>query len=184
MNRIVAALAATFLAVPTTWAAIEHVVVDTPKGKVERWWPKVQAPKGWHHDRGNSVNYQMNAFAPVGESFASAEAVMYARAIRTSSDTSLRNLGEFMTRERANFLKRSPNYEIRDDKPIPTRGGIDLKTRVFVPKDGQGNWERVAYGEENDYYVIFVASARSKKALDAIEKPFRQMVWQWRRETP
>ena len=184
MLRLAAALAAILALVPDARAAIEHVVIATPKGKVERWWPKVQAPKGWHHDRGNSVNYHMNAFAPVGESFASAEAVMYARAIRTSSDSSLRNLGEFMTRERANFLARSPNYEIRDDRPIRTRGGIDLKTRLFVPKDGQGNWERVAYGEENDYFVIFVASARSKKALEAIGKPFQQMVWQWRRETP
>ena len=184
MKRIAAALGAALLAASSAHAVIEHVVIDTPKGKVERWWPKVQAPKGWHHDRGNSLNYHMNAFAPVGESFASAEAVMYGRAIRTSSDSNLRNLGEFMARERASFLKRSPNYEIRDDKPIVTRSGLSLKTRLFIPKDGQGNWERVAYGEENDYYVIFVASARSKKALDGMAEPFLQMVRQYRRETP
>lgn len=184
MIRIAAALGAAFLAAIPARAAIEYVVVDTPKGKVERWWPKVQAPQGWHHDRGNSINYHMNAFAPVGESFASAEAVMYGRAIRTSTDASLRNLEEFMTRERASFLRRSPNYEIRDGKPIVTRGGLSLRTRLFIPKDGQGNWERVAYGEENDFYVLFVASARSKKALDAIAKPFQQMVWQYRREAP
>ena len=184
MIRIAAALGAALLAAATARAAIESVVVDTPQGKVERWWPKVQAPKGWHQDRGNSINYHMNAFAPEGESFASAEAVIYARAIRTSTDSNLRNLDEFMTRERATFLARSPNYDIRDGKPIVTRGGLSLKTRVFTPKDGQGNWERVAYAEENDFYVIFVASARSKKALDAIARPFEHVVRQYRRETP
>jgi hypothetical protein len=184
MNRTAAALGAALLAASSAWAGIASIVVDTPEGKVERWWPDVQPPKGWHHDRGNSINYHMNAMAPVGESFASAEGVIYARAIRTSTDANLRNLSEFMVRERANYLRRSPNYEIRDGKPLVTREGMSLPTRLFVPKDGQGNWERVAYGEEHDFYLVFVASARSKKALDAISKPYERMVWEYRREKP
>lgn len=183
-KRITAALAAALLAALPAAAGIEHVSIDTPEGKVERWWPKVDPPKGWHHDRGNSVNYHLNAMAPAGESFASAEAVIYARAIRTSTDANLRNLGEFMARERASFLKRSPDYEIRDGKPIVTREGMSLKTRLFIPRKGQGNWERVAYGEEHDFYLLFVASARSRKALEAVTRPYQQMIWQYRREKP
>ena len=184
MIRIAAALAAAFLAAIPARAGIEYVVVETQGGKVERWWPRLAPPKGWHHDRGSSVNYHLNGMAPVGESFASAEAVMYGRAIRTSTDANIRNLAEFMARERANYLKRAPNYEVREDKPIVTREGLRLKTRLFVPKDGQGNWERVAYGEEHDFYLLFVASARSRTALDAIALPFRQMVAQYQREKP
>jgi hypothetical protein len=182
MPRLAAAFStALLLAAGPAAAEIERVTIDTKEGKVERWWPKVAIPKGWHHDRGNSLNYNLNALAPSGESFGSAEAVLYARAIRQSSDANLRNLEEFMARERSSFLKRTPNYTITDGKPLVLRDGLKLPTRLFDPKGGNGNWERVAYGEEDDHYIVFVASARSKKALDAIAQPFEQMVRQYRR---
>lgn len=46
-----------------------------------RWWPRVSPPAGWSQDREQSANYNFCAFAPEGQSFANAVAVMYANAI-------------------------------------------------------------------------------------------------------
>lgn len=181
MIRIAAALVVALLAAALpARSEIETVAIETPKGKAERWWPKVTPPKGWHHDRGHSLNHNLNAMAPAGEGFASAEAIIYARAIRKSTDASLVSLADFVARERKAFLARMPGYDIRDDKPLLTRDGVRLRTASFTPKT-DGNWERVAYGEEDDYYLIFVVSARSKKALQEATQAWQAMAWSYRR---
>ena len=181
MIRFAAALAAALAAAAlSAGAAIETVPIETAKGRAERWWPKVAPPKGWHHDRPHSLNYNLNAMAPAGESFASAEAIMYARAVKRVSDASVASIEDFIARERKSFLARTPDYTIKEDKPRLTKEGLRLRTFNFTPKS-DGNWERVAYGEEDDHYVLFVVSARSKKAFERAVKPWQSMVWQYRR---
>ena len=181
MNRIAAALAVAILHADAPAAAeIETVAVETKTGKLERWWPKVAPPKGWHHDRPNSLNYNLNAMAPEGDSFSNAEVVLYARAVKKASDTSLHSLADFIARERNSFLKRTPGYTVREEKALVTKEGAGMPVRSFVPKT-DGNWERVAYLEDNDHWLVFVASARSKKALDGVLRNFQAMAWQYRR---
>lgn len=181
MNPIAAALAAAVLLVAAPVAAeIEIVTLETKTGQIERWWPKVSPPKGWHHDRPNSLNYNFNAMAPEGSSFSNAEVVLYARAVKKVSDANVRTLEEFMARERASFLKRAADYAIRDEKPLVSREGASMPVRSFVPKT-DGNWERVAYLEDNDHWLIFVASARSRKGLEGVLGSFQAMAWQYRR---
>jgi hypothetical protein len=181
MIRFTAALAvALAAAVFPAAAAIETVPIETRSGTAQRWWPKVTPPKGWHHDRPHSLNYNLNAMAPEGDSFASAEAIMYARAVKRVSDASIATVEDFIARERKSFLARTPDYTIKEDKPLITKEGLRLRTFNFTPKT-DGNWERVAYGEEDDHYILFVVSARSRKAFDGALKPWQGMVWQYRR---
>lgn len=181
MNRLAAALATAVLTAATpALAEIETVAIETKQGRAERWWPKVTPPKGWHHDRPQSLNYNLNAMAPVGEGFSSAEVVLYARAVKKASDASVSTLTDFVARERKTFLARTPQYHIRPEKPLVTKDGASMPVLSFVPKS-DGNWERVAYGEDHDHWLLFVASARSKKALEGVLKPYQAMVWQYRR---
>ena len=180
MKRFSAALAAALLTAVPALAEIETVSIETKQGRAERWWPKVTPPKGWHHDRPQSLNYNLNAMAPAGEAFSGAEVVLYARAVKKASDSSVGTLTDFIARERKSFLARTPQYEIRQEKPLVTKDGASMPVLSFVPKS-DGNWERVAYGEDHDYWLLFVASARSKKALEGVLKPYQTMVWQYRR---
>jgi hypothetical protein len=107
MTRIAAALAAALLAAALPAPAeIEVIGLETKGGTVQRWWPKLTPPKGWHHDRNHSLNYNLNAIAPVGESFASAEAILYGRAVRKASDAGLHSVADFMASARASSSAR------------------------------------------------------------------------------
>src|SRR5579884_895732 len=60
---------------------IMKIVLPACRGQVcFIWWPKIDAPAGYHHDEPASRRFRFNAFAPDGSSFADAETVMYARA--------------------------------------------------------------------------------------------------------
>ncbi len=181
MNRSSILLLAAALALATApRAEVVVIPIEAPQGaRAERWWPNVTTPKGWRHDRDHSVNYNLNAMAPEGESFASAETVIYARAVRKATDASVDTVPKLMARERKTILERTPNYEVKGGKPLLSRDGQRMQVVSFTPK-GDGNWERVAYGEEGDYWLLFVLSARSKKAFDAAVKPFEGMVWHYR----
>lgn len=181
MNRSRILLLAAALTLATgPRAEIVVIPVEAPQGgRAERWWPNVTPPKGWRHDRDHSLNYNLNALSPEGESFASAETVIYARAVRKATDATVNTVPKLMARERQTILKRTPNYEVKAGKALLSRDGQRLQVVNFTPR-GDGNWERVAYGEEADYWLLFVLSARSKKSFDAAAKPFEGMVWKYR----
>jgi hypothetical protein len=69
---------------------------------------------------------------------------------------------------------------VSEGKPVLTRDGMRMPTVTFTPKV-DGNWEHVAYGEDHDHYLVFVLSARSKKAFEGAMKPWQSMVWSFRR---
>ena len=179
MNRLAAVLAA-FLACASAHATVDSFFIETPQGRAERWWPRVAPPKGWHHDYDQSLNYNFNAMAPDGEGFASAEVVMYAKAIRKAREPDVSTLDELVAKERARFVKHSPHHEIRPGKPLTTRDGLKLRTVAFRPRT-DGNWERVAYAEIDEHWLLFVLSARSRAQFDKHQRTFERMVWQYRR---
>ena len=42
---------------------------------------------------------------------------------------------------------------------------------MFTPRS-KGQWERVSYGEEDDFFLSFVVSAKSKEGLDRVMKDY------------
>jgi hypothetical protein len=114
--------------------------------------------EGWHQDKEYSVHYGVNAQAPVGSTFRDAETVIYARAIfkpRVAGETLLRLVekdlqtarGSGQIEERAGVLK--------------TAEGMPIALYNFVPQ-AVGNWERAGYGENEEYFFIFVVSSRTQ----------------------
>jgi len=65
---------------------------------------------------------------------------------------------------------------ISDTPPIRTADGKPLRSLTFFPPDGKGNWERVAYGEEGEYFLIFTLSARSLESYRASLPAFETLL--------
>jgi hypothetical protein len=141
------------------------------------WWPDLAHIKGWHHEDGASMEYGVNAEAPDGYTFSNAVAVIYAEAIYKPREPETKSLAMFIKNDKASFLAKDPAIEITEVDPLKTADGRSLATYTYFPAK-EGNWEEVSYGEEGDYYLVFVISSRTRpgfeKALPVYEGFIRE----------
>ncbi len=160
-------------------AEIEKIATPNQKGLGFIWWPKLPVIDGWQQDKEASWHFGANALAPIGATFSNAESVMYAKALYKARIADSKTLEEFIARDKADVLKQSPNTII---DPVATLTTADRRTATtveFVPK-AAGNWERVAYLEEGDFYLVFTISSRTKKGYEANLPAFERLVSQYR----
>lgn len=140
------------------------------------WWPKLVPIDGWHHEPGPSQKYGANALAPDGSTFIDAETVMYAKATYKPRVPEIKSLEALIENDKKDFAANVPRVVIADAKSLITGDGKKLNSVTFFP-GAQGNWERVSYGEEGEFYLLFTISSRTKdgyeKALPAYEAMIR-----------
>ena len=177
-KSVFAALVCGFLVALISSAHAEMEKNAVPEGKGVRllWWPKLSPPPGWQQDRHNSFVYGVNALSPTGQEFEDAEAVIYAKALYKPRVPQYHTLAELIEGDRRDFEQKLPGVRVEESDAAVTADGQRLRSFVFVPRD-EGSWERVAYGEEGDYYLVFTLSARTRpayeSALDAFGKTLR-----------
>jgi hypothetical protein len=147
------------------------------------WWPELPHMKGWHTD--SDVNYSMgengiNVLIPDGYSFANAGVIIYAEAVYKpryeSSNPKTKTLEGFIADDEQEFRTNNPgDLTIADTTPLKTGDGYALRSvTYFRPK--AKNWERVSFGEEGDYYLIFTLNAHSLKEYDAAQKTYESLL--------
>jgi len=172
MFRLLAFATALVAASATASAEIEKVAVPKSQGIALYWWPKLPDVAGWHFDRDASYNYGFAAWAPDNSTFADAETVIYARAVYKPREPEMKSLDMMIERDKQHFLAKFPDMRIEPAPSLPTVDGRKFQSLSFAPS-GNGNWERAAYGEEGDFYLVFILSARSqsgyKTAMPAFE---------------
>jgi hypothetical protein len=139
------------------------------------WWPKLPQAAGWHQDLDHSYMYSANALAPEGFTFANAETVIYAKALYKPRSPETKSLGQLVKDDKERFLKDVPGVKIAKAKAIKTADGKDLASFTFFPA-GEGNWERVSYGEEGEFYLIFTVSSRTKNGLESALPAYEAML--------
>ena len=161
-------------------AETERIATPCEKGVCFHWWPKLVAPTGWMHDRDQSLHYNVNALAPAGKSFVNSETVMYANAILRSRVPESKTLQDFIKADHANFLRESPGLSIVPAEDLKTAEGTTARSWNLAPK-AEGNWERVAYFEEGEYYMVFVISSRSEAGLREQMASFERLVAGYKR---
>ena len=158
-------IALAFLPLAPGHAEIEKIATVCDKGICPHWWPKLTPPAGWTHDREHSYLYNINALAPDGKSFANSETVMYANAIYKPRVPDSATLAAFIEGDHEAFKEKSPGLEIKVDKDLSTKDGTSVKTWRMEPRT-DGQWERAAYFEEDEYYMVFIISSRTADGLD------------------
>ncbi|MGO9137245.1 MAG: hypothetical protein ACLP9S_04590 [Syntrophales bacterium] len=143
------------------------------------WWPKLTSVKGWHHERGPSNVNAINVQVPDGFSFSDAETVIYAKAIYKPRSPETTSLEMLIKDDKEIFLSRDSSIIVSEVEPLKTADGKLLRSFTFFPKS-RGNWERVSYGEEGDFYLIFTMSSRTNEGYAKALETYRQYINQYR----
>lgn len=156
-------------------ADIEKIAIPGEKGMSFYWWPKLPSVAGWHQDQDSSFRYSVNALAPDSGTFSNAETVMYAKASFKPRIPEIKSLEMLIASDKEDFLKNVPGVEIQEAKSLTTADGKQFKSFTYFPK-GSGNWERVTYGEEGEFFLIFTISARSRAGYDANAQVYEKLI--------
>lgn len=159
----------------TARAEIEQTVTRCDTGTCVYWWPKLPQIRGWHQDKSQSLNSGISAWAPNGRSFVNADAVIYAIATYKPTVPESKSLVNFISADTSRFIISDPSITITEGKALVTADGQKLRSFTFLP-ESKGSWEVVSYGEEGNYYLTFVLSARSKEGLQQAETAYRQLI--------
>jgi hypothetical protein len=160
-------------------AEMEKTALSCETGMCLYWWPKLPPIKGWHQDREQSYNYRANALAPDGFTFADAETVMYATAFFKPRIPETRSLEMLIANDKKQFLVETPGITITETKVIMTADGKRLRSFTFFPTK-QGNWERVSYGEEGEFDLVFTISSRTEMGYDRAIATYESLLGSYR----
>ena len=165
MKRIVLTLLLACLSFSAVAEIYKVAVPDERCGTVcFYWWPVLPHVDGWQQDMPNSYYYSANAQAPIGESFSNAESVIYAKALFKPRIPETKSLSQLIVITLLDALK--------------TAGGKVLESYQFFPRD-KGNYERVSYGEEGEFYLVFTLSSRSKEGYESSMPAYLQFIGQY-----
>src|ERR1700722_1628777 len=147
------------------------------------WWPKVEAPNGWHFDEQASYQNAFKAMAPDGFDFSNAETVLYAKADFKPRFPEAKTIDALIERDIADFRASDVGAIVTKEKAVSTADGNRFKVVSFVPKV-KGNWEQVAYGDEGEDYILFVVSSRTHSGLSSAMPAFRALVSHYLASSP
>ncbi|MDE2421281.1 MAG: hypothetical protein KGO49_08910 [Gammaproteobacteria bacterium] len=172
-----------FLVSCTVSAEILKFASPTESGIQFVWWPKVTPPKHWHVDEGSSHYFSFNAIAPDGSTFSNAEAVLYAKANFKPRSPEIKNLRSFIQEDIASIRQQKTSVQVVQEKTIFSGSHKPFQVIAYNPiSENDNNWERVAYGEDDEYYITFVISSRSKSALNNALPAFASMISSYKSE--
>ena len=152
-------------------ADVERIAVQTESGLRLMWWPKINPPTGWHFDEGSSQHYAFKAFAPNDSTFSDAETVIYAKANFKPRTPDIKNVEALIEQD----ISGISHVVAERAKPLLSRNGQTFEVVSFSPKT-DGNWERVAYGEETEYYIRFTVSSHTREGLSRALPTFQALV--------
>lgn len=169
-----ALLAALATALPAV-AEVEKSALSTGDGIQMYWWPKLPALEGWSPDPVASMQYGNNVLAPAGHSFADADAVIFANARYKPRLKDIASLAELIAGDRHDFAERVGGVKVRDAARLQSAYGYALQCLALEPVF-PGNWERVCYLEEGEYYLTFTLRARSHEAYVAAARAFETLI--------
>ncbi|QSX30586.1 hypothetical protein JYB88_02685 [Shewanella cyperi] len=156
-------------------ADIEKIAIPTKNGMSSYWWPKLPSVAGWHQDQDSSFRYSVNALTLDNVMFSNAETVMYAKASFKPRIPEIKSLEMLIENDKEDFLKNFPGVEIQETQSLTTADGKQFKSFTYFSK-GAGNWERVTYGEEGEFFLIFTISSRSKAGYDANVRAYEKLI--------
>jgi len=175
LPRLLVLVAAFVGSLPASAEMQKIATVCNQKGICLHWWPVLPEIEGWSHDRGASLQLGVNAQVPVGGTFVDAEAIIYAKGSYKPRIPNTKSVADFIENDKKDFLSSTPDLEIAEVKPLITKDGQSLRSFMFTP-GSKGQWERVSYGEEDDFFLSFVVSAKSKDGLDRVMKDYIRFI--------
>ena len=168
------------VAAMNTHAEIQRVdVPDATKAGTFVEMPKLPSLAGWHQDMKRSVDDKANVLVPDDAALVRAETTIYAKAFQKSRNPDLKTLEVLIALDKRDFTEHVPGVEIREASPIATADGKSFKSLEYIASAAK-DWERVSYGEEGEFYLIFSVSSSSKAAYDSTQRAYEQLIGQYK----
>ena len=170
----------TFLAFLLFIASASHaemvkLAVPTDRGMQMFWWPKLDTPTGWRQEMEASFRTSSNVMVLNGSNFSNSPTVIYARAIYKPRVKNIGSLSRLIENDHRDFLENVSGITIEETDNVITADGNALQSYLFTPEE-EGNWERVSYGEEAEYFLIFTVSSRSEEGLNEAMAKYSEVV--------
>jgi len=138
----------------------------------------VTAPAGWILD---SESGKSQGFCAVlyesGKTWLNADTVIYANTV-SKRIKGQETLQEFLAYDVASFKKRSPALSVTPAADLKTKEGKAIVRRF--EGDQHGNFEAVAYLDEEFTIVMLVLSSRTKAGLESAYPTFEKLVGSYR----
>lgn len=159
-------------------AEMQKIATVCEKGMCFHWWPLLPEVPGWSHDRDASLHFGVNAQVPIGKTFSEAEAIIYAKGPYKPRMPATKSVADLIESDKKDFLASTLDIEIAEVEALPTKDGQNLRSFTFSPRS-KGQWERVSYGEEDDFFLSFVVSAKTKEGLERAMKDYIQFIQQY-----
>ena len=100
---------------------------------------------------------------------------MYANAIYKPRSPKDKTLKIFIQGDKEQAQKNHPDIQILKAADLVTADGKKLPSFTFFPTT-EGNWERVSYADEGDFYLIFTLSARTKAGYDKAVLDYQTLI--------
>ena len=136
------------------------------------WWPVLPKVKGWHHEENYSIKYNINAQAPEGFNFSNAETVIYAKALYKPRVPESKSLDKLIQNDKKQFLEQDSKMKITK---VASSNEKYFQSFTFFPSS-KGNWEKVSYAEEDDFYLVFTISSRTENGYKKSLKGYEEFV--------
>jgi hypothetical protein len=177
--RLISALA---ICIPfTVSAGVYKLAIPQKSGTEVHWWPILPVLPGWVHDEVASRRYDSNFLVPRGQTFADAPAVIYAKALYKSRIPETKSVDQLIADDERQVAKETPGIRISEQAALQDHDGRGFKCVAFAPPS-EGSWEFVAYGEEDDFYLIFTVSGDSPDALEKAMPDFKKLISRYKKK--
>lgn len=136
----------------------------------------LQAPKGWVLDNESGASQGIYAiFYPVGKTPNTTDAFAYSQGIVKQGK--IQNIPSFVEFTINNFISDgNPNYAGKFQKKIENKDKSRMADIYFYQGDQWGNYEAVAYFDEDKTINMIVFNSHSKSAFDASLAQFYELV--------
>ena len=165
----------TLLLASPCFSDITKTAVPTDEGLKFYWWPNVEIPNGWFHDRDISLVRSANFLIPIGETFSDAEVILYARAIYKESPGVSPTLDALILSDIEMFESLPSTVNVRKVNALPIADGSLTISYTFLP-ESEGNWEQVSYIDDGDFFTMFVVSSRTQSGYLSALVAYEEMI--------
>ena len=135
----------------------------------------LRAPKDWIMDNTSGVKQGLHAvFYPKGSSWGNGEVVMYAN-VNHKGEAKKDSFEKIVADDIAAYKTHSSNIKVMDADPLPTANGKNALVKYFSG-DINGNYEAVAYVDEEKFIVILVLTSKTKSGFESSLPAFKELV--------
>jgi hypothetical protein len=134
-------------------------------------WVPVLKIDGWHQDKKHTLMLHSNVHVPDGTNYLNTTSFIHANAINKKQHPELISISDFINIYYKEFSSLPPNSVINEVDRIYTADGMQLLSYTVFPTSAfsvahakDGLWQRVTYGEEGNFYIVFTLVARTEAA--------------------